>query len=133
MGDQVELTEEECAEIYDLLDSMSGLNGGGVTMTPTVSKIFDASGRNGKSSVADSGHQARKPFSKYWRASVENELFSLSCMAGRLGVTKAWLRDQADAGNVPGLKAGNRYLFNVAAVQEALGKAAREVEVRNEH
>jgi len=49
MGDQVELTEEECAEIYDLLDSMSGLNGGGVTMTPTVSKIFDASGRNGKS------------------------------------------------------------------------------------
>jgi len=53
------------------------------------------------------------------------ELFSLSRMAGRLGVTQAWLREQADAGNVPGLKAGKRYLFNVDAVQEALAKAAQ--------
>ena len=53
------------------------------------------------------------------------ELFSLSRMARRLGVTQAWLREQADAGHVPGLKAGKRYLFNVDAVQEALAKAAQ--------
>ena len=54
-----------------------------------------------------------------------DELFPLSRMARRLGVTQAWLRDQADAGNVPRLKVGNRYLFHVAAVQAALAKAAQ--------
>ena len=34
--------------------------------------------------------------------------------------------DQADAGKIPCLKAGNRYLFNPLAVQDALAaKAAR--------
>jgi excisionase family DNA binding protein len=47
-------------------------------------------------------------------------------MARRLGVTQQWLRDQADTGKIPCLKAGNRYLFNPAAVQESLAaKAAR--------
>jgi len=55
-----------------------------------------------------------------------NDLLSLSRMARRLGVTQQWLRDQADAGNVPCLKAGRRHLFNPDAVQEALAtKAAR--------
>lgn len=53
-------------------------------------------------------------------------LLSLSRIARRLGVTQRWLRDQADAGTIPCLKAGNRYLFNPEAVQEALAaKAAR--------
>jgi len=55
-----------------------------------------------------------------------SDLLSLSRMARRLGVTQQWLRDQADAGKIPCLKAGNRYLFNPVAVQEALAaKAAR--------
>jgi len=53
-----------------------------------------------------------------------NELLSLSRMARRLGVTQQWLRDQADAGKVPCLKAGTRYLFNTEAVQEALVEKA---------
>ena len=55
-----------------------------------------------------------------------SDLLSLSRMARRLGVTQQWLRDQAGAGKIPCLKAGNRYLFNPVAVQEALAtKAAR--------
>jgi hypothetical protein len=53
-----------------------------------------------------------------------SELLSLSRLARRLGVTQDWLRDQADAGNVPCLKAGKRYLFNVVAAQEALAVLA---------
>jgi excisionase family DNA binding protein len=55
-----------------------------------------------------------------------SDLLSLSRLARRLGVTQQWLRDQAEAGRIPCLKAGDRYLFNPAAVQEALAaKAAR--------
>lgn len=53
-----------------------------------------------------------------------SELLSLPKMARRLGVTQQWLRAQADAGNVPCLRAGSRYLFNPAAVQEALAAKA---------
>jgi excisionase family DNA binding protein len=57
---------------------------------------------------------------------VMNDLLSLSRLARRLGITQQWLRAQADAGKIPCLKAGNRYLFNPVAVQEALAaKAAR--------
>ena len=55
-----------------------------------------------------------------------SDLCGLSRMARRLGVAQQWLRDQADAGKVPCIKAGRRYLFNPAAVQETLAtKAAR--------
>ncbi len=55
-----------------------------------------------------------------------SELLTLSRLARRLGITQHWLREQADAGNVPCLKAGNRYLFNPVAVEESLAaKAAR--------
>ncbi len=56
-----------------------------------------------------------------------NDLLSLSRMARRLAVTQRWLRDQADAGKVPCLKADNRYLFNPAAVQEVLAEQAATV------
>ena len=55
-----------------------------------------------------------------------NELFSLSRLARRLGVTQRWLRDQADGGHLPCLRAGGRYLFNLAAVQEALAEKAAQ-------
>jgi hypothetical protein len=49
-----------------------------------------------------------------------HELLSLCRMARRLGVTQKWLRNQADSESIPCLKASRRYLFNPAAVQEAL-------------
>ncbi len=55
-----------------------------------------------------------------------DELLSLPRMARRVPVTQQWLRDQADAGNVPCLKAGTRYLFNPAAVQAALATKAAD-------
>ena len=55
-----------------------------------------------------------------------NELLSLSRLARRLGIPQQWLREQADAGKLPCLKIGNRYLFNSVTVQEVLAsKAAR--------
>ena len=39
------------------------------------------------------------------------DLVPLRRMAARLGVPSRWLREQAEAGNVPGLQAGNRWLF----------------------
>ena len=52
------------------------------------------------------------------------ELLSLARMARRLGVTQDWLRAEADAGNVPCLRAGKRLLFNAAATQESLAVQA---------
>ena len=59
-----------------------------------------------------------------------SELLSLSRLARRLGITQQWLCDQADAGKIPCLKAGNRYLFNPMAVQESL--AAKAANMRQE-
>ena len=54
------------------------------------------------------------------------EIYSLRRMARRLGVTQQWLLDQADAAKGPCLKAGNRYLFNPAAVEDILLKKAAQ-------
>lgn len=61
---------------------------------------------------------------------MTDELLSLPRMARRLGVTVAWLRDEADAERVPCLRAGRRYLFAPAAVSAAL--AARASEARRQ-
>lgn len=52
------------------------------------------------------------------------ELLSLRRMAARLGVPSRWLREQAEAGIVPGLKAGERWLFNPDAASAAVGTLA---------
>jgi hypothetical protein len=39
------------------------------------------------------------------------DLLSLRRMAARLGVPSKWLKEQAESGKVPGLKAGDRWLF----------------------
>lgn len=54
------------------------------------------------------------------------ELLSLRRAASRLGVGGKWLREQAERGAVPGLRAGNRWLFDVVAVREVLRKMASE-------
>lgn len=52
------------------------------------------------------------------------ELLSLRRMAARLGVTAAWLKSSAEAGDVPALKAGNRWLFRPDVVVPAVAAMA---------
>jgi len=49
-------------------------------------------------------------------------LLPLRRMAARLGVPSRWLREQAESGKIPGLRAGNRWLF-VPDVTEAAVQA----------
>ncbi len=55
-----------------------------------------------------------------------NELLSLGRMARRLGVTQRWLKKKAEAGELPHLRAGNRYLFSSSAVESELTKQAAQ-------
>lgn len=50
----------------------------------------------------------------------DGELLPLRRMAARLGVPSKWLKEQAELGNVPGLRAGNRWLFVPGAVTDAV-------------
>jgi len=52
------------------------------------------------------------------------ELLPLFRLARRVGLPQNWLREQADAGVIPCLKVGRRYLFEVTAAEEALAKLA---------
>ena len=61
-----------------------------------------------------------------------NELLTLSRMAQRVGVTQAWLRDEATSGRIPSLKAGRRLLFDPVAVTETLLARARNLPRRTE-
>ena len=57
------------------------------------------------------------------------DLLPLRRMAARLGVPSKWLREQAEAGDVPGLLAGNRWLFRpdvVAPIVAAMAAPAVE-------
>lgn len=47
-------------------------------------------------------------------------LLSLRRMAAREGVPSKWLKEEAEAGRVPGLKAGSRWLFVPSLVHETL-------------
>ena len=53
---------------------------------------------------------------------------SLQCAAARLGVPTAWLREEAQANQVPHLRAGRRILFNIETVERALIERAKLVE-----
>lgn len=55
-----------------------------------------------------------------------SELLSLARAARRLGVTARWLRDEAAAKRVPCLKAGFHYLFDLAALTDALSERAAQ-------
>lgn len=54
------------------------------------------------------------------------DVLPLARMARRLGVTQTWLRSEADAGRVPCLRAGRRYLFAAAAVESVLAERAAQ-------
>lgn len=51
-------------------------------------------------------------------------ILPLGPMARRLRVTTAWLRSEADAGRIPCLRAGRRYLFAPDAVERVLSDRA---------
>ena len=55
-----------------------------------------------------------------------SELLNLPQMARHLGVTSKWLKESADVGRVPCLKAGTRYLFDLEAVKATLAKEAAQ-------
>jgi hypothetical protein len=58
--------------------------------------------------------------------SLQTSLLPLGRMARQLHVTAEWLRAEADAGRVPCVKAGSRFLFSPAAVERALVERASE-------
>jgi len=47
-------------------------------------------------------------------------------MARKLGVQSGWLKSEADAGRLPHLKAGERYLFEPTIVVSILVERAKE-------
>ncbi|MCK4873579.1 MAG: hypothetical protein KAS72_12725 [Phycisphaerales bacterium] len=55
-----------------------------------------------------------------------NELRPLDQVARALRVPTRWLRSEAEAGCVPCLKAGNRYLFDLPSVEAVLLERARK-------
>jgi hypothetical protein len=60
--------------------------------------------------------------------SEQNEargLLPLRRVARQVGVPAKWLREQAELGKVPGLRAGNRWLFLPDAVAEAIEQMAK--------
>ncbi|MFM2014429.1 MAG: hypothetical protein RLZZ396_3213 [Planctomycetota bacterium] len=52
------------------------------------------------------------------------ELLPLRRMAARLGVPSRWLKEQAENGTVPSLKAGKRFLFAPNAVRTVVAAMA---------
>lgn len=46
--------------------------------------------------------------------------------ARRLGLTVRWLTAEAEAGRLPGFKAGNRWLFDLPALERALAERVRQ-------
>jgi len=52
------------------------------------------------------------------------DLLPLRRMAARLGVPSKWLKERAEAGQVPGLRAGNRWLFRPEVVMPVVAAMA---------
>jgi hypothetical protein len=60
------------------------------------------------------------------------ELLPLRRMAARLGVPCRWLKEQAEIGAVPSLKAGKRFLFSPHAVRCVISAMAEGVAVQTD-
>lgn len=55
------------------------------------------------------------------------QLVRLSGLSRRLGIPISWLREEADAGRIPSLRAGQTLLFDAGAVERTLlSRAAGE-------
>lgn len=51
-------------------------------------------------------------------------------MARRVRLPAKWLRDEADAGRIPHLKAGRSYLFDPQAVERVIANRLRALDVQ---
>lgn len=60
--------------------------------------------------------------------SIPPRLRPAQSLAVRLGVERGWLIAEAEAGRIPGVRAGRTYLFDVEAVERVLLERARSVE-----
>ena len=49
-------------------------------------------------------------------------------MAKRLGVKVNWLKDEADCGRIPAVRAGDTFLFDPDTVESVLRDRARAIE-----
>ena len=56
-----------------------------------------------------------------------NNLTKIGQMARILGVTVSWLREEAEAGRIPHLRAGDRFLFHRQTVLDVLTERAAKV------
>lgn len=56
---------------------------------------------------------------------MEPTLCPINIMARRLGVDRKWLRQQAEAGLIPGVSAGKTWLFDIGAVEQVLRERAK--------
>ncbi len=63
---------------------------------------------------------------------VMSELLNLGRAARRLGVSSRWLKCEAESGRVPCLPAGNKFLFNIAALIDELAERAAKTPQRTE-
>jgi len=59
---------------------------------------------------------------------MDSELVHLNTLARRLGVPAVWLRHEAEAGNLPHIKAGSQLLFDAATVERILLERATRAE-----
>ena len=55
---------------------------------------------------------------------MTTELLTLRELSSRLSVPQQWLRQQAEDGAIPSLRAGNSFLFRLDAVSESLAEQA---------
>ena len=58
---------------------------------------------------------------------MDDELLTLRQLSRRLRVPQSWLRSEAEAGRLPALRAGRRYLFSTSAVARTMLKRAADV------
>jgi hypothetical protein len=61
---------------------------------------------------------------------MDSELVHLNTLARRLGVPAVWLRREAEAGNLPHIKAGSQLLFDAATVERILLERATRTDAR---
>lgn len=57
------------------------------------------------------------------------DLLPLRRMAARLGVPSKWLKERAEAGEIPALRAGNRWLFRPDVVGPKVAEMAANASV----
>lgn len=60
------------------------------------------------------------------RATATTSCLSLGQLSLATRLPREWLRGEADSGRIPCLRVGQRYVFNLRAVERALSERAAE-------